>query len=275
MTMKSLKYKIFKDKRVALVKLEGIIIDAGNLPVASKIIQALEDVKKRDIKAVVLRINSPGGTVGASQEIHSAIKRLQKEGIKVVVSFGDVTASGGVYVAVGADKIVSNPGTVTGSIGVIIKTNVVKDLYKKIGVDHQIVKSGPYKDILSNIKYLSEEERQILQDLIDNTYNQFVEVVAKGRDLSTEQVKKFADGRIFSGLQAKELGLIDEIGSLDDAVNLAAKLAGIEGKPRIEEFTPKKTLLQKVTGASMNELFDNLGLNSVYSGVPLWIMPGL
>jgi protease-4 len=270
------KYKLFEDRRIALVKLEGIIIDAGNIPVATKLIEAIESVKKHDIKAMVLRINSPGGTVGASQEIYDAVKRLRdKENIKVVVSLGDVAASGGVYVAAAGDKIVSNPGTVTGSIGVIIRTAVIKDLYKKIGIDHQVIKSGPYKDILSNIRYLSDEEKEILQQLIDNTYNQFVETVAKSRNLDIEKVKEYADGRIFTGLQAKEYGLVDEIGSQQDAVDLAAKLAGIKGQPLVVDMTPKKNFLQKITGATLNELFENMGLSSTYSGVPLWLMPGI
>lgn len=272
----NLKQKIFEDNRVALVKLEGIIIDTCNVPVATKIIESIEKVKKQKIKAMVLRINSPGGTVGASQEIFDAIKKAREENnIKVVVSLGDVAASGGVYVAVGGDKIISNPGTVTGSIGVIIRTSVIKDLYKKIGVDHQIIKSGPYKDILSNIKYLSDEEKEILQKLIDDTYLQFVNVVAAGRNLDVEKVKLFADGRIFSGVQAKEYGLVDETGSLNDAVNLAAKLAEIKGKPIVVDMSPKKNLVQKITGVTINEFFDNIGLGSMYSGVPMWLMPGL
>jgi len=274
-SISKMKYKLFKDNRVALVKLEGIIIDAGNLPVATKLIDTFESVKKQGIKAMVLRINSPGGTVGASQEIYQAIKSLREDGIKVVVSMGDVAASGGVYVALAADKIIGNPGTVTGSIGVIIRTNVLKDLYKKVGVDHQIIKSGPYKDILSSMRYFTDEEKAILQDLIDNTYNQFISAVSEGRNIDIEMVKSFADGRIFTGLQAKEYGLVDETGSLQDAVNLAGKLAGIDKKPEVIEIKPKKTILQKITGANVNEIFENMGLSSVYSGVPLWLMPGI
>lgn len=273
--LNKLKYKLFKDKRIALIKLEGIIIDTTNLPVATRIIKAFEDAKKQDIKTIVFRINSPGGTVGASQEIHRAVKQAQKDGIKVIVSFGDVSASGGVYASVGADKIVSNAGTVTGSIGVIIKTSVVKDLYQKIGIDHEVIKSGQFKDILSNTKYLSDDDKAILQGLIDNTYEQFVQTVADGRGLDVQKVKQFADGRIFSGLQAKELGLVDEIGSLDDAIDIAANLAGIDGKPKIVEFTPKKNILQKITGTNMQEVLNNFGISSIYSGIPLWIMPGL
>ncbi|OGH97022.1 MAG: hypothetical protein A2104_09705 [Candidatus Melainabacteria bacterium GWF2_32_7] len=270
------KYRLFEDKRIALVKLEGIIIDAVNAPAASRILDAIESVKKQDIKAMVLRVNSPGGTVGASQEIYGAIKKLKEEkNTKVVVSFGDVAASGGVYVAAAGDKIVTNPGTITGSIGVIIRSAVIKDLYKKVGVDYEIIKSGPYKDILSNLRYLSDDEKQILQELIDSTYNQFVETVANSRNLDIEKVKAFSDGRIFTGLQAKEYGLVDEIGTQEDAVNLAAKLADIKGKPHIIDMTPKKNFLQKITGTTLNEFFENMGLSSTYSGVPLWLMPGV
>ena len=192
--------------------------------------------------------------------------------MKIVASLGDLAASGGLYVAVGADKIVSNPGTVTGSIGVIIKTNVLKNLYKKIGIDSQTVKSGQYKDILSSTKYLSKEEREILQELISSTYEQFIEEISKNRGIDKEEVRKFADGRIFSGLQAKELGLVDEIGSLSDAVELTAKLAGIKKEPILIELTPKKTFLQKVTGANVHEVLENVGINAFYKRVPLWLM---
>jgi protease-4 len=274
-TLNKIKYTLFEDRRVALVKIEGIIIDMINFPMASKVIEAIEDVKKKDIKTMVLRINSPGGTVGASQEIYNAVKRIQKEGIKVVVSMGDVAASGGVYTAVAGDKIYSNPGTITGSIGVIIKTSVIKDLYQKIGVDHQIIISGPHKDILSNIRYLSDEERKILQDMIDDTYDQFLTTVAENRKLDVNRVREFADGRIFTGQQAKELGLVDEIGSLADAVDDAAKLAGIKGKPDLVDMIPKKSFLQKLANCSLTELLEQIGVGSSYSGIPLWLMIGI
>lgn len=268
-----LKYTLFKDKRVALIKLEGVIIDSGYFPMASKIIESLKEVKELGIKTVVLRINSPGGTVGASQEIYSEIKKLQKEGIKVVVSLGDVAASGGLYIAVAGDKIVSNPGTVTGSIGVIIKSSVIKDLYKKIGIEHQVVKSGPYKDILSQTKFFTEEEKQILQELIDNTYDQFITSISENRNIDKEEVKKFADGRIFTGEQAKEYGLVDKIGSQSDAVDFAAELAEIKGEPVVIEVSPKKSILQKLTGTSMSEIMEKAGINSLHSRIPLWLMP--
>jgi len=268
-----LKYTLFQDKRVALIKLEGVILDSGYLPTSSKIIESLKEAKTLGIKTIVFRINSPGGTVGASQEIYTEIKKLQKEGIKVVVSLGDVAASGGLYVAVAGDKIVSNPGTVTGSIGVIIKSSVIKDLYKKIGIEHQVVKSGPYKDILSQSRFFTEEERLLLQELIDVTYNQFVKTISENRNISVEEVRKFADGRIFTGDQAKEYGLIDQIGSLSDAIDLAAELAEIKGEPFVIEIEHKKSLLQKITGTNMSEILEKAGINSLHSSIPLWIMP--
>lgn len=268
-----LQYKFFEDSRVGIIKIEGVILDTGPFPFASKIIESFEMARKQGIKTIVLRINSPGGTVGASQEILREIKKCREKGIKIVTSLGDVAASGGLYIAVGADRIVSNPGTVTGSIGVIIKSSVVKNLYKKIGIDSQTVKSGEYKDILSSTKYLSKEEKEILQSLIDSTYEQFVEEISVNRSISIDEVKKFADGRIFSGKQAKELGLVDEIGSCSDAVDIAAKLAGIKGKPAPITISPKKTFLQKLTGSSINEMLENAGFNAFYKRTPLWLMP--
>ncbi|MEI8388648.1 MAG: signal peptide peptidase SppA [bacterium] len=268
-----IKYTVFKDKRIALIKLEGIILDSGYLSSSSKIIESLKNVKTLGIKTIVLRINSPGGTVGASQEIYTEIKKLQKDGTKVVVSLGDVAASGGLYVAVAGDKIVSNPGTVTGSIGVIIKSSVIKDLYKKIGIEHQIVKSGPYKDILSQTRFFTEEEKTILQELIDVTYNQFVKTISENRNIDIEEVKKFADGRIFTGAQAKEYGIVDSIGSQSDAIDLAAELAEIKGEPVVVEITSKKSLLQKISGANVSAILEKAGINSVHSRIPLWIMP--
>lgn len=272
-TFNKLKYGLFEDNRIGIIKVEGIILDTNTLPFATKVVESFKNAEKLGIKNVVLRINSPGGTVGASQEIYREIKRIQKEGVRIIASLGDVAASGGMYIAAGADKIVSNPGTVTGSIGVIIKTNVMKDLYKKIGIDNEIVKSGKYKDILSSTKYLSKEEKEILQELIDSTYEQFVEIIAENRNMDKEEVKKFADGRIFSGDQAKKLGLVDELGSQSDAIDLAAKLAQMKGKPIPIDLSPKKGILQKITGATLNEVLEHAGINACYKRIPLWLMP--
>lgn len=267
--VKNFKRKLFKDKTVALIKVEGVIMDTTGFPLAKKVIKAIKEVEKREIKALVLRINSPGGTVGASQEIHDALEKLKEKGTTIVTSYGDVSASGGVYISVASDKIVSNPGTITGSIGVIISASCFKELYKKIGIESEVIKSGPFKDILSSHRNLTEEEKSILQDLIDNAYNQFVGVVSKGRNLPVEKVKEFADGRIFTGEQALELGMVDKLGSLKDAICYAAELVGIEEEPEVEDLTPKKGAIS----ALMSDKIQTFELMTKYSGIPLWLKP--
>ncbi|MFA6989548.1 MAG: signal peptide peptidase SppA [Candidatus Gastranaerophilaceae bacterium] len=270
--LKKLKYTFFEDKRIALIRLEGIIADTSALPVASKISEAIDKVQEKEIKALILRINSPGGTVGASQELFDKIKKLKDHGVKVVVSMGDVAASGGLYIAVAADKIVANPGTVTGSIGVIIKAGILKELYKKIGLEHDIVKSGKFKDILSDLKHMSKEDQEILQEMVDDTYYQFITAISTERKINIEDVKKFADGRVFTGNQAKQLGIVDETGSLKDAENLAKKLAGIEGEPDIIEIEPQKSFFQKISKLSLDQVLNGVSFNSIYSNIPLWIL---
>ncbi len=191
-------------KQIACIEINGAIASGTRETVLS----ALEEVEEKKYPALLLRIDSPGGTVADSHEIYSALKRLQKK-VKIVASFGNISASGGVYISAGANHIVSNPGTITGSIGVIIRGNNLEKLLDKVGVSFQTIKSGPYKDILSFDRDLSPEEKEILQQLIDSTYEQFVQIIAENRNLTTETVKSFADGRIFSGEQAVKLGLVD------------------------------------------------------------------
>ena len=204
------------------------------------VLKALKQIEDREFPALIVRIDSPGGTVGDSQEIYSAIKRLKEKGCKVIASFGNISASGGVYIGVASDKIVANPGTITGSIGVIIRGNNLSKLLDKVGIKFETVKSGVYKDILSPDKPLSEEGRALLQTLIDESYKQFTEAVAEGRNLPVEEVRKFADGRIFTGTQAKELGLVDEIGDEFVARELAAKMVNIDPKIQPLTFGKKK-----------------------------------
>jgi len=189
--------------------------------------------KNPAVKAIILRINSPGGTVGATQEIYDEVKKARKKGIKVVASFGDIAASGAYYIACGADKIVANNGTITGSIGVFIGSLNLKELTEKYGIKYNIIKSGKYKDMLSVWRDLSTEERELLQETVDNVYSQFLGAVSSGRHLSLEEVKKFADGRVFSGEQAKKIKFVDELGGFEYAKLLAGKLAGIKGEPII------------------------------------------
>jgi protease-4 len=214
--------------RVAVVELEGMIIDVEDL------LRELKTHRENpQIKAVVIRINSPGGVVGPSQELHDALLRLRKAGKPVVASLGAVAASGGYYVAVGADQIYANPGTLTGSIGVIMQMANVESLMKKVGVDYVVVKAGHYKDLGNFSRPMSVEERRVLQALLDDVHAQFIGAVAAGRRMEESQVRQFADGRVFSGVQAIRLKMVDELGGLEDAIDRAARLAGLEGPPRV------------------------------------------
>ncbi len=182
---------------------------------------------------MVLRINSPGGVVAPTQEIFSAVERVRGAGKPVVASLGSVAASGGYYVAVAANRIFANPGTLTGSIGVIMQLANVGPLLKKVGVEYVVVKAGTYKDIGNLARPMTPEERQVLQALLDDVYGQFVTAVAERRGLDRKAVLGFADGRIYSGQQARALKMVDELGGLDEAIEAAAKLAGISGKPPV------------------------------------------
>ncbi|MDN5293776.1 MAG: protease [Eubacteriales bacterium] len=222
---------------VAVVYIEGTIVGGrGGGSVFGETVTAADDVleelqrigKDPAIKGVLLRINSPGGSAPASQEIGEEIDKLKKKGIKVVASMGDVAASGGYWIAAKADKIVANPATLTGSIGVIMETHNLEELYRKLGIKREVIKSGPYKDIGSDSRPMTEEERQLLQGMVDDIYNQFVEVVAEGRRMPREKVKALADGRIFTGRQALKLGLVDELGNYFDALEVLKKEAGLK-----------------------------------------------
>lgn len=189
--------------------------------------------ENKDVKAVLLRINSPGGTVGAVQEIYREIERCKQSGQKVIASLGDVAASGGYYLAASADRIVTDPGTITGSIGVIMQFGNLENLFKKVGVQLQIVKTGIHKDMGSPSRSLTVEERKLLQASIDDAYKQFLEAVQKGRHFTPEKAASLADGRIFTGRQAVALGLADELGNQQDAAQVAIKLAKLPVNPMI------------------------------------------
>ncbi len=220
--------------KVALVRIEGPIFNS---------IAILDELKKHrkdsSVKAVVLRIESPGGGVAPSQEIYEEVKKLS-EVKPVVVSMGAVAASGGYYIASAATKIYANPGTITGSIGVIMEIPNIKGLLDKVGIKTEVIKSGKHKDLASVFRGIGEEERKILQNVLDDVHQQFIEAVAEGRGLPYEKVKSIADGRIFTGRQAKEIGLVDDLGNLQDAIMEAAKLAGIKGEPHV--ITKKKKI---------------------------------
>lgn len=219
------------EDRVALVRVEGVILDS----------QATVGELKRfgenpSVKAIVLRIDSPGGGVVPSQEIYDAVRRVRNKSNKAVVaSMGTVAASGGYYIAAATDRIIANPGTLTGSIGVIMELANVEGLLKKIGVEGVVVKSGRFKDVGSPLRKMGDDERRLLQSVMDDVHRQFIEAVAEGRALEVSDVQALADGRIFTGRQAKDAKLVDELGNLEDAIQLAADLAGIEGEPKVVE----------------------------------------
>jgi len=218
--------------KVAVLPVTGLIADSE-----ATIEQLKKFAKDDSVKAIVLRINSPGGGVGPSQEIYEEVRKLKGKKI-VITSMGALAASGGYYIACASEKIFANPGTITGSIGVIMQFVNVKDLIEKIGLKGMVVKSGAFKDIGSPMREMKPEERELLQGVIDNVHMQFVAAVAEGRKMERGKVLKIADGRLFSGEQAKGLGLVDSLGNLEDAVSEAGKMAKIEGEPRV--VTPPK-----------------------------------
>jgi protease-4 len=215
--------------KVALITVEGVILDS------KEVIEQLEKYRTNpSVKAIVLRINSPGGGVAPSQEIYEEIlKTRQADKKPVVASFGSVAASGGYYVASATDLIVANPGSITGSIGVLLQIPNFSGLLQKIGVKSVVVKSGQHKDLASPTREMTDAERQILQGMLDDVHNQFIDVVAKGRQIDRKKVEAIADGRIFSGREAQSLGLVDHLGNLQDAIDRAGTLAGIRGKPTV------------------------------------------
>jgi protease-4 len=232
--------------KVAIIPLSGQIVSdaqssdpfafSSGMISSRKVTSILDHAREQDdIKAVVLLINSPGGAVVASDDIYIKVRQL-REKKPVIVSFGDVAASGGYYIASGATEIIANPASITGSIGVIAQFPQYDELLGKVGVQMRTFKSGEFKDIGSPERPFTDSENQIVQRMIDEAYVQFVQAVASGRNMDFERVRQLADGRIYTGIQAKENGLIDELGNLDTAINHAMTRANVSN-PTIIEFT--------------------------------------
>lgn len=236
--------------RVALIRVEGPIIDS-----TATIDEIKDYVKDPSIRAIVLRIDSPGGAVAPSQEIYEEVRKAVAKK-KVVVSMGSVAASGGYYIASPASRILANPGTLTGSIGVIMEIPNVEGLMNKLGIKTEVVKSGRHKDIASVFRGIQKEDREILQNVLDNVHEQFIIAVAEGRKMLREDVKRIADGRIFTGEQALKAGLIDELGNLQDTLKVAAKLSGIKGEPVIISKEERFSLIHFLKGKMPKELMD-------------------
>lgn len=248
--------------KVAVIDITGAI--SRTQTIIDQIHQYRDD---QTIKAIVLRINSPGGSVAPVQEIYSELKKLEKP---IVASMGSTAASGGYYIAAIADEILANPGTLTGSIGVIMQFTQIKGLYEKIGLEQQVVKSGKFKDTGSPVRDLTDEERELLQTTLDDVHNQFINAVFEGRQehLTREEIVALADGRIFSGQQALEHKLVDQLGNLPDAIDRAGELGGIEGKPKVVRKERKTSMLERLLGSTgkenLDRLLDNAGVTFRY-----------
>ena len=243
----------FGDK-IAVVEIRGLITQSQD------IIEELHQYNDDDgVKAIILRIDSPGGGVGPSQEIYREVLKIKSNNKKkVITSMGSVAASGGYYIASASDLIVANPGTITGSIGVLMEFTNIEELFRKIGIKGVVLKSGEHKDIGSPFREMTPEEKRLIQSVIDNVHQQFIQAVADGRKIDRLKVAQVADGRILTGEQAKQLGLVDQLGNLQDAIDTAAKMVGIEGKPLVlypkKKFSLLELLVEGITEAILKTL---------------------
>ncbi|MCJ7705927.1 MAG: signal peptide peptidase SppA [Desulfobacterales bacterium] len=243
----------FGDK-IAVVEIRGLITQSQG------IIEELHQLDADEgVKAIILRIDSPGGGVGPSQEIYREVLKIKSnKKKKVITSMGSVAASGGYYIASASDLIVANPGTITGSIGVLMEFTNIEELFRKIGIKGVVLKSGEHKDIGSPFREMTPEEKRLIQSVIDNVHQQFIQAVADGRKMDRLKVAQVADGRILTGEQAKQLGLVDQLGNLQDAIDTAAKMVGIEGKPLVlypkKKFSLLELLVEGITEAILKTL---------------------
>lgn len=247
---------------VGLVEVKGMILDSKET-----IRQLRHFLKKDTVKAVVLRVDSPGGIVAPSQEIYEEVKKFAARK-KIIVSMGSLAASGGYYISAPATMIYANPGTITASIGVILKLSNIEALMDKIGIKSYTLKTGKYKDSGSPLREFSAEDRAMLQSVIDNTHEQFIKAVAEGRKLPIEEVRKIADGRILSGEQAKGIKLVDRLGTLQDAIEEAGKQAGIKGDPDVILPPKKKINYLDILADGMEDKFEGT-LKSALGGMRL------
>jgi protease-4 len=262
---------------IQVVRVDGVISNAGKGASLASIEKLLDKVEETKPKALIVRVNSPGGTVGASQAIHARLKRISAGGTKVVALMEDVAASGGLYIAMGADKVVAHAGTVTGSIGVIMQTFEISEILKDLRIKVETIRSGEFKDVGSMSRPMRPEDRALLEGMVNDTCSQFHEAVATARKLDVEKVKAFADGRVMSGRQALAVGLVDELGSLAEAQRAAESLAGIEeGKGKLAPLAPeRRSLAERLGGGASASPFSaiaDLLAEAQLSGIPLWLM---
>jgi protease IV len=232
---------------IAIVNIHGVLMDSRS------IVRQLSDYRHNpQVRGIILSIDSPGGAVAPAQEIYSEIMKLRAGHKTVYASMGTVAASGGYYIACAADYVLANPGTLTGSISAVMAFNNIEELTKKVGFKPSVIKSGKYKDIGSPLRTMTREEHNILQDVVNDVHEQFVEAIAKGRGLPHSDVHKIADGRIMTGQQALKLNLIDELGGLSKTIELLANKIGVKGKPEIIEQKEKTHFLDWLLRASLS-----------------------
>lgn len=240
------------EETLALVEINGMINDS------SDIVRQLRSYRRDDeIKGIILRIDSPGGAVAPSQEIYEEVLRIRAANKKIYASMGSLAASGGYYIACPVDRIFANPGTLTGSIGVIMAFTNAQKLIEKIGIEPEVIKSGRLKDVGSPTRKMTKEERRYLQRVADDVHGQFIEAVSKGRKLKPEVTRKLADGRIFTGREAIDLNLVDELGGLEKTITQLGKALGIEGRPRVITEQPEKSVLELILGSKASKGLQN------------------
>lgn len=248
-----IEYVSGKGEKIALIELKGVIVES------EKIVKQFKKYRKdKSIKAVLFRVDSPGGGVVASHEIYNEVKQTRESGKPVVVSMGSVAASGGYYVACGANLIVANPGTLTGSIGVISQFLRMDPLFQKLGIEMNTVKSGKYKDSGNPFREMTKEDKQYFQNLMDDVHLQFIDIVGSERKLDRKKAIEYADGRVFTGKAALEMKLVDTLGTYEDALIITAELAGIKGEPAIVKEVKKKTFVDRFLGETKLGDFFNL-----------------
>ena len=230
---------------VAVVEVTGTIINP--MPVVHKLERY---IKNDNVLAIVMRLNTPGGGISATQEIYETVKKTRAAGKIVIASMGSVAASGGYYIAAACDSVVATPGSITGSIGVIAKFSEFSELFEKLGISFNVRKSGKFKDTGSISRKMTEEEKALIDSVIMDSYDQFVEAVSEGRSLDPEFVRKYADGRVFTGRQAKALGFIDILGTYQDAIDLAGEMTGLGANPPVIKETKSLFLDMIIDGIS-------------------------
>ncbi len=246
-----IEYVSGRGEKIALVELKGVILESENIVKQLKKYQ-----KDKSIKAILFRVDSPGGGVVTSHEIYQSVRQIRDTGKPVVVSMGAVAASGGYYVSCGANLIVANPGTLTGSIGVISQFLRLDPMMQKIGVEMNTIKSGKHKDAGSPFREMNKEDKKYFQDLMDDVHHQFIAIVEKERKLEHNKIIDYADGRVFTGEQAQTMGLVDSLGTLEDAIRITGHIAGITGEPAIVKEMKRKTFIERVFGEiKINNIF--------------------